>query len=204
MGAARRFGATPLTLWVAAGAVLVLLILLGPATRWVPVVVLLVSIVAVGIRAQQRRSIEGWGIVLIVSFTAIMLGGLLLSLVPGDGGSRPTEQVAVDDVYTPRSASHNTPINANCPIIGLEGLLGLVEVVEKLKEAAHTTQGEVGQQCPKEQFPPACKPRLEPASAIMVEAAADEPPSGAGEPQPLASVPTRRAREVHEGGGRRR
>jgi hypothetical protein len=103
-----------------------------------------------------------------------------------------------------RSASHNTPINANYPIIGLEGLLGLVEVVEKLKEAAHTTQGEVGQQCPKEQFPPACKPRLEPASAIMVEAAADEPPSGAGEPQPLASVPTRRAREVHEGGGRRR
>src|SRR5215217_4480923 len=99
-GAARRFGATPLTLWVAAGAVLVLLILLVPAARWAAVVVLLVSIVAVGVQAQQRKPIEGWGLVLIVSFTATVLGGLV-SADPGDGGSRPTEQVAVDDVYTP-------------------------------------------------------------------------------------------------------
>src|SRR5215213_1106455 len=99
-GTARRFGATPLTLWVATGVVLVLLILLVPAARWAAVVVLLVSIVAVGVQAQQRKPIEGWGLVLIVSFTATVLGGLV-SADPGDGGSRPTEQVAVDDVYTP-------------------------------------------------------------------------------------------------------
>ncbi len=75
MGAARRFGTTPLTLGIAIGVLLVLLILMNPAARWAAAIVFATSVVAVGVQGQQCRPIRGWGIVLIVSFAATLLGG---------------------------------------------------------------------------------------------------------------------------------
>ena len=77
----------------------------------------------------------------------------------------------------------------------------MVKVVEKLK-AARSSEREEGPRCTgKEQFPPARKRRRE-SVPVVVEAAADEPRPGAGEPQPLAAAPTRRAHNVAEGGRR--
>ena len=47
----------------------------------------------------------------------------------------------------------NAPLKTDSPIIGLKALLGLVELAQKL-QAAHIREGEEGQRCTQERFPP--------------------------------------------------
>ena len=52
-----------------------------------------------------------------------------------------------------RSANHNAPSDTNYPILGLQGLLGLLALVERL-QAAHISQAEEVRRCrPEEHFP---------------------------------------------------
>src|SRR5215208_937547 len=99
------------------------------------------------------------------------------------------------------SANHNAPSNTNCPIIGPEGLLGLLALVERL-EAAHVHKGEEGQRCrPEEQFPPAHSHQR--AASSVEGASPGQSQAASGEPQPPAGVPPRGTRHDAEEGSER-
>jgi hypothetical protein len=99
-----------------------------------------------------------------------------------------------------RSANHNAPSDTNCPIIGLEGLLGLLALVERL-QAAHISEGEEGRQCrPQEQFPPVHSRQR--AASSVEGASTAQSQAASGEPQPSSGTPLRGTRHnAAEGGG---
>jgi hypothetical protein len=101
-----------------------------------------------------------------------------------------------------RSTNHNTPIRTKAsshPIIGLEGLLDLVDVVGKLS-ATSASEREEGSRCTsKERFPPASE-RRSTASAVA-QAAAGQPSSPAVAAQSAAGAQARRRRDAGGGGG---
>src|SRR5215211_3691010 len=89
------------------------------------------------------------------------------------------------------SARHNTSISANCPIIGLEGLLGLLGAVERLGESRLAqTVGEEGQRCPREKrLPPVSEQRR--AGTAVAQAASDQPQTPAVADEPAPGAPAR-------------
>lgn len=99
------------------------------------------------------------------------------------------------------STNHNTPAVTNCPIIGLEGLLGLVELTERFL-AASASEREEGSRCTsKERYPPASERR--PAACAVAQAAAGQPSSPAVAAQSTARAQARRIHaDTAEGGGR--
>src|SRR5829696_9152987 len=99
------------------------------------------------------------------------------------------------------SARHNTSVNANCPIIGLEGLLGLLGAVERLGESRLAqTVGEEGQRCPREKrLPPVSEQRR--AGTAVAQAASDQPQTPAVADEPAPGAP---ARAEHASAGAKR
>jgi hypothetical protein len=101
-----------------------------------------------------------------------------------------------------RSTNHNAPIRTRAsshPIIGLEGLLSLVDVVGKLS-APSASEREEGSRCTsKERFPPASERR--PTASAVVQAAAGQPSSPAVATQSAVGAQTRRRRDASGGGG---
>lgn len=97
-----------------------------------------------------------------------------------------------------KSANHNAPSDINCSIIGVEGLLGLVALVERL-EAAHISEQEEGQQCPEKQFPPVHSHQR--ALTSVEGASCGQSSAASSEPQPPAGVPARRIRDDVGGDG---
>jgi hypothetical protein len=102
---------------------------------------------------------------------------------------------------SPRSTNHNTPIRTKAsshPIIGLERLLDLVEVVGKLS-ATSTSEREEGSRCTsKERLPPASERR--PDASAVAEAAAGQSSSSTVAAQSAAGAQAPRTRHVAEGG----
>src|SRR5215212_2457541 len=98
------------------------------------------------------------------------------------------------------SANHNAPSDTNCPIIGLQGLLGLLALVERL-EAAHISEGEEDRRCrPEEQFPPVHSRQR--AASSVEGASTGQSQAASGEPQPSSATPLRGTRhDAAEGGG---
>ena len=90
-------------------------------------------------------------------------------------------------------------MKTGCPIIELQGLLGLVEMTKKLGLAS-ACEGEEGRKCPKEQFPPV---RKRPLTAPVVTAAAVQQRPPAGKLEQPAGAPSRKVHgDAAEGEGR--